>query len=32
MLLAWNPDNYSGIDTVRVPVAKIWTPDIVLYN
>jgi len=31
-LLAWNPDDYGGIDTVRVPVGQIWTPDIVLYN
>jgi len=32
MLLAWNPADYGGIDTVRVPVTQIWTPDIVLYN
>jgi len=32
ILLAWNPNDYGGVSTVRVPPDKIWTPDIVLYN
>jgi len=32
ILLAWKPENYGGVDTVRVPPSQIWTPDIVLYN
>ncbi|XP_043933780.1 neuronal acetylcholine receptor subunit alpha-3-like isoform X2 [Protopterus annectens] len=30
--LMWNPNNYGGIESVRVPSASIWKPDIVLYN
>lgn len=32
LLLKWAPDEFGGVDTVRVPPSKIWTPDIVLYN
>lgn len=32
VLLAWNPEQFGGVDEVRVPASKIWTPDIVLYN
>jgi len=32
ILLAWEPNDYGGVNTVRVPPSKIWTPDIVLYN
>jgi len=32
MLLRWNPELFGGVDHVRVPVERIWTPDIVLYN
>uniref|UniRef100_A0ABM5EXK0 Neuronal acetylcholine receptor subunit alpha-3 n=1 Tax=Pogona vitticeps TaxID=103695 RepID=A0ABM5EXK0_9SAUR len=30
--LKWNPDNYGGVQFIRVPSQKIWKPDIVLYN
>jgi nicotinic acetylcholine receptor len=30
--LAWNPKNYGRISEVSLPVTKLWTPDIMLYN
>ncbi|XP_015685731.1 neuronal acetylcholine receptor subunit alpha-3 [Protobothrops mucrosquamatus] len=30
--LKWDPENYGGVQYVRVPSNKIWKPDIVLYN
>ncbi|XP_006897043.1 PREDICTED: neuronal acetylcholine receptor subunit alpha-6 isoform X2 [Elephantulus edwardii] len=30
--LRWDPTEYDGIETLRVPADKIWKPDIVLYN
>uniref|UniRef100_A0A8D2IRG5 Cholinergic receptor nicotinic alpha 6 subunit n=2 Tax=Varanus komodoensis TaxID=61221 RepID=A0A8D2IRG5_VARKO len=30
--LRWNPLEYDGIESIRVPADKIWKPDIVLYN
>jgi len=30
--LRWDKEDYGGIETVRIPVNFIWTPDIVLYN
>ena len=30
--LRWKPDNFGGIDSIRVPSDMIWKPDIVLYN
>nr|XP_055191295.1 neuronal acetylcholine receptor subunit alpha-6 isoform X2 [Nyctereutes procyonoides] len=30
--LRWNPMEYDGIETLRVPADRIWKPDIVLYN
>ena len=30
--LKWNPDDYEGVDEIRIPSHKIWTPDIRLYN
>lgn len=32
ILLKWNPDEFGGVDHIRIPTEKIWTPDIVLYN
>ncbi|XP_071388084.1 neuronal acetylcholine receptor subunit alpha-5 [Centroberyx affinis] len=32
MKLRWNPDDYLGITTIRVPSDTIWIPDIVLYD
>lgn len=31
-LLTWNPEDFSGIEIIRIPCEKIWLPDIVLYN
>ena len=31
-LLTWDPDKYSGIQTVRLDASLVWIPDIVLYN
>ncbi|KAM9311052.1 neuronal acetylcholine receptor subunit alpha-3 [Gastrophryne carolinensis] len=30
--LKWTPSLYGGLDYIRVPAAKIWKPDIALYN
>ncbi|XP_061107313.1 neuronal acetylcholine receptor subunit alpha-3 isoform X3 [Conger conger] len=30
--LKWAPEEYDGIEFIRVPSNKIWRPDIVLYN
>ncbi|CAF1271170.1 unnamed protein product [Adineta ricciae] len=30
--LKWNPKNFGGIETIRVPSTQIWLPDILLYN
>uniref|UniRef100_A0A8C0XEF7 Neuronal acetylcholine receptor subunit alpha-6 n=1 Tax=Castor canadensis TaxID=51338 RepID=A0A8C0XEF7_CASCN len=30
--LRWDPKEYDGIETLRVPADRIWKPDIVLYN
>ncbi|KAI5087704.1 neuronal acetylcholine receptor subunit alpha-6 precursor, partial [Silurus meridionalis] len=30
--LVWDPDNYDGIQKLRIPSPHIWLPDIVLYN
>lgn len=32
MKLRWDPKDYLGITTVRVPSDRIWLPDIVLYD
>ncbi|PIO62183.1 Cation transporter family protein, partial [Teladorsagia circumcincta] len=31
-LLRWNPDDFGGIQSLRIPCDMIWLPDIVLYN
>ena len=30
--MRWDPTEYDGIETLRVPADNIWKPDIVLYN
>ncbi len=30
--LKWDRNQYGGIEDIRLPVVRIWTPDIVLYN
>ncbi|GFN89251.1 hypothetical protein PoB_001575700 [Plakobranchus ocellatus] len=30
--LQWNVTDYQGVRTIRLPAAKIWVPDLVLYN
>ncbi|XP_032806244.1 neuronal acetylcholine receptor subunit beta-4-like isoform X2 [Petromyzon marinus] len=30
--LKWDPNDYDGLDIVRLPSRQIWLPDIVLYN
>ena len=30
--LKWDPDEFGGIDVIRLPVDKIWSPDMVLHN
>ncbi|KAG5270385.1 hypothetical protein AALO_G00192020 [Alosa alosa] len=32
MKLRWNPEEYLGITSIRVPSDSIWIPDIVLYD
>jgi len=32
VMLTWDKDDFGGVDKVRVPAHRIWTPDIVLYN
>ncbi|KAL1007194.1 hypothetical protein UPYG_G00083300 [Umbra pygmaea] len=32
MKLRWNPEDYLGITTIRVPSNSIWIPDVVLYD
>ncbi|XP_069982185.1 neuronal acetylcholine receptor subunit alpha-2-like [Penaeus vannamei] len=31
-LLHWDPNDYNGLETIRLPCERIWLPDIVLYN
>ena len=30
--MTWNPAEYDGIKSVSLDPAKVWTPDIQLYN
>ncbi|CAF2391554.1 unnamed protein product [Rotaria sp. Silwood2] len=30
--LRWKPEDYGGIQSIRLPSTRIWTPDVVLYN
>ncbi|XP_041368559.1 neuronal acetylcholine receptor subunit alpha-6-like [Gigantopelta aegis] len=31
-LLSWNASDFSGIDSLTLPINKLWTPDIALLN
>ena len=30
--MKWHPEDYGGIESIRVPPDKVWIPDIVLFN
>lgn len=30
--LRWNASDFGGLEEIRIPVVKIWTPEIVLFN
>ncbi|XP_071946484.1 neuronal acetylcholine receptor subunit beta-2-like [Antedon mediterranea] len=30
--LTWDPDDYEGLETIRIPIDELWRPDFVLYN
>ncbi|NXL13051.1 ACH10 protein, partial [Setophaga kirtlandii] len=30
--LAWDKEEYGGIDSIRIPSSYVWRPDIILYN
>jgi nicotinic acetylcholine receptor len=30
--MQWDPQDYGGIESIRVPPDKVWLPDIVLFN
>ena len=30
--LAWDKEDYGGIDKIYLPIKKIWVPDVDLYN
>ena len=30
--LVWNPEEYGGLATIRVPANQLWTPDLVISN
>ena len=30
--LTWDPADYEGLQSIRLPVNDIWSPDLVLYN
>ena len=32
LMLTWDPHEFGGVEEIRIPVSKIWKPDIVLYN
>lgn len=32
MFLTWDPEEFGGLEVLRLPCSKIWLPDIVLYN
>jgi len=28
----WNASEFEGLDVIYIPLTKMWTPDIYLYN
>ena len=30
--LTWDPKEFGNIQTLRIPGAQIWIPDVLLYN
>lgn len=30
--LRWNPEDYGGIETLRISTDRIWIPDVLMYN
>jgi len=30
--LSWNASEFGGVDHLRVPVSRLWLPDITLWN
>jgi hypothetical protein len=31
-ILKWNTTSYGGLDLIRVPLSKVWKPDVILKN
>lgn len=29
---SWNPGDYGGLESLRIPQDRVWVPDIVLFN
>lgn len=29
---SWNPSDYGGLESLRIPQDRVWVPDIVLFN
>ena len=30
--LRWNHEDFGGVSNIRLPIRRIWKPDIILYN
>lgn len=30
--LSWSPDQYGGLERIRLPASEVWLPDIAVYN
>ena len=30
--LTWDPEQYRGVNQIRVPASMVWRPDIIIYN
>ncbi|XP_071804967.1 neuronal acetylcholine receptor subunit alpha-10-like isoform X2 [Asterias amurensis] len=30
--MSWDPDDYGGIEIIRIPATELWVPDITLYD